>query len=962
MCPLHISSSSSKNDPQITASNTLSPSSYTTTSTTTTNYEEKAVSIFNNLIEKCKTPLNRISTIDDISTEAISSIYKFIFKDELPEDYIATPGHDLEKVSNIELLISKISEDLGVNLSYIDAAAVVAKETVPLHNLVEILDGLYDFRADKNFEDSSFQLSLADELLIVNINNSGNSNSSTTLSNASYNEECGHRVSEMAEETVKKYLSNMENKLTLKTNDNTQKMEDFYGLSEDEDDGSYLPKLQELDVIWEKGETQTQTDGTTGTVSGSQQSSKTATELLLGTPCTDPLNQGLPETNSDAVTQTASSSVKSVNSVQMRNYLYGTNTSQAFTDLCVEALKSPKQSDSSTLFKQIQTQIEANQVFHTRQKSVPENAQNAIDQNVVNPSVSKKKEARRQIQNLALNDLERYLELEQRSDTKDVKKYLFGSETASLSVSDNLDIDKSLLSRGRDSCPTPSAGLEMREQDGGKAPGSSPKAMLCQAEKPLPNSLRRLSQASACSSDWSELLLKVHANIKDTKNKSKSSAKSNDSGNSNLSRQRPKTASAVVAVNQRKKEAERPVPRNSTFVGIRPKTALTTNQKLEKRLFNEKLQIVKNAKNDHLTLLAEQNGLELDKLKSDADRLEKASKEAHLVRKELDESLVFKSRDYQRTSSGSPTVGISAAYQQEKLRALKKQKKLVAAPLHKKFTSHLDQEIELYDLIPKLIEEYPAAAHGGDFPPEDLHKLFVAQAKQINCLGPGSESNAALGTPEAKQQKKLDENIQSLADKYNKLAAILERDTEHASRHSKIREKRVQRLAINRAVNEQRQHKASVRRFYKDYSDSLKNKLAVDRTKQQLVFRNLCEEALQVQKNRIREQREVVKEKKLLTIQRQKKELEKLENDWRYSLDILTDQTKNKKVNYNLKTKAHQDQLRSARLGVRDNLKKQLNDLCDHIVEEDRQMDEFREKDIGRLREEVLKMKFKEVC
>ena len=35
-------------------------------------------------------------------------------------------------------------------LIYIDAAAIVEKESIHLHNFVEILDGLFDFLADKN--------------------------------------------------------------------------------------------------------------------------------------------------------------------------------------------------------------------------------------------------------------------------------------------------------------------------------------------------------------------------------------------------------------------------------------------------------------------------------------------------------------------------------------------------------------------------------------------------------------------------------------------------------------------------------------------------------------------------------------------------------------------------------------------------------------------------------------------
>merc|ERR1711920_583479 len=106
--------------------------------------------------------------------------------------------------------------------------------------------------------------------------------------------------------------------------------------------------------------------------------------------------------------------------------------------------------------------------------------------------------------------------------------------------------------------------------------------------------------------------------------------------------------------------------------------------------------------------------------------------------------------------------------------------------------------------------------------------------------------------------------------------------------------------------------------------------------------------------------RQIKKEQKMDTLNRQKKELDILENDWRIAMEQMNDKVRNDKKSYQLKSKAHQDALRKARVGVKKNLKSQLDEMCLQIVDEDRKLDQYREKDIERLREEVMKMKFKE--
>ena len=103
-----------------------------------------------------------------------------------------------------------------------------------------------------------------------------------------------------------------------------------------------------------------------------------------------------------------------------------------------------------------------------------------------------------------------------------------------------------------------------------------------------------------------------------------------------------------------------------------------------------------------------------------------------------------------------------------------------------------------------------------------------------------------------------------------------------------------------------------------------------------------------------------LKDNRTKTALDQKKQLEKLETDWRDTLDMLSEQKNKQKNSLEARAKAHKKVIVQSRRGVKNNLEMQLGSLCNHIVEKDREIDEFRERDLERLKKELLKMKFKD--
>merc|ERR1711970_162747 len=121
----------------------------TSSSTASTNYEEKMVHLFNHLLQKCKLDnIRPLNSYKKCNLTGLTEVYRAILT-ELPKNFIKNPENDDDKVKNVQGMINTIALDLEVDLSYIDAGAIVMKEAIHLHNFVEILDGLLDFLEEK---------------------------------------------------------------------------------------------------------------------------------------------------------------------------------------------------------------------------------------------------------------------------------------------------------------------------------------------------------------------------------------------------------------------------------------------------------------------------------------------------------------------------------------------------------------------------------------------------------------------------------------------------------------------------------------------------------------------------------------------------------------------------------------------------------------------------------------------
>jgi len=864
----------------------------TSVSTTSTNYHEKTVALFNQLLEKCH--LGNIRPIHQISQctlAALSEVYKSILR-ELPGEYMDRPANDIEKVANVQCMIDNIASDLEVDLSYIDAAAIVEKEAIHLHNFVEILDGLLDFLVDK-LPNNTISSSGLSSPIKADCDESGTVDDDLTLAIAN-----DDFIGLTSTEVTMSAESSKPSSLQVTPRELIAKYLEKYKIIDHKPPNSLKPSpesaapninpmLNDSDFVWENADS-------------------AIPDFMRpeGVEIMETLEEKPSQENSALLTATSGKESSRIYDIQVK----------------ITALSSPKISEkSSTLFSELKKKVADIEVIdrpgsekelaasapplHEKQKSCASTvgAETAVNLPgtaalLSNPSLSKNKSDRLMYSDERVLGIGEHLRTLNCSDR--VKKHLFGS--------DSLESSSTLVSSGQGSAPLPSAMPEKTLSDINISATSS-----------------KLSSTGMDKREWNELLKRVHINIKNTPRKTAPKDKK-------ASVARPKTAPEIVGTSQKKTRANEPM-----------------SIKLQKALFSEKIGLVDNAKNDHLDTYKDINAAAIEKLQQEVAQLEEASAQATRVRRELNESIA-------RPTASSPasrakTVAASSAY---KPRHQNFKKRNNAAAIKKNYPSRFDEEIELYDLIPNLISDYPAATFGGDFPPTELQALFKAQARQVESL-----SRAETREPSVKA---LDKDIQNMAEKYRKMADIVQKESERDKRLHDIKQKRQQDINVQRATQEKRQHQASVRRFYKDYRQGLQARLQADRTRQQQLFRELCQDALTLQRNRIQERRSILKEQKMRSAEVQKRELGRLENEWRNSLNSLTERVAGAKDELNQRAKAHKLILTKSRQGVKKSLEKQLATMCDDMVDKDRQMDEFRERDLERLKTELMSIKFRD--
>ncbi|NXS29428.1 CEP95 protein, partial [Pomatostomus ruficeps] len=225
------------------------------------------------------------------------------------------------------------------------------------------------------------------------------------------------------------------------------------------------------------------------------------------------------------------------------------------------------------------------------------------------------------------------------------------------------------------------------------------------------------------------------------------------------------------------------------------------------------------------------------------------------------------------------------------------------------------------DLLLQLLEEFPQLHISA----RTLHKMWQRQLAHT----------LHLQAPSARSRPKLLNEVEQALKKQELLAAIIKRDQDHSKRLHEIKQRiHRQRWAQNK-VTETRQQVARARKYYEDYRVQLRAKLLRERTREEKIFKNLFEEGLEIQKQRLRDLRVYAQEKRDEQRREHQIELESLENYYKDQFSMLAEAISQEFQEIQTREKAQAQTLQRTKRELRSKMEKEIQQLQAAIMHND---------------------------
>ncbi|NXB72933.1 CEP95 protein, partial [Donacobius atricapilla] len=225
------------------------------------------------------------------------------------------------------------------------------------------------------------------------------------------------------------------------------------------------------------------------------------------------------------------------------------------------------------------------------------------------------------------------------------------------------------------------------------------------------------------------------------------------------------------------------------------------------------------------------------------------------------------------------------------------------------------------DLLLQLLEEFPHL----HISPRTLNKMWQQQLAQT----------AHLKAPSARPRPKLLNEVEQALKKQELLAAIIKKDQDHSKRLQELKQRTHRQKWAQNKVMEKRQQAARARKYYEDYRVQLRAKLLRARTREEKIFKNLFEEGLEIQKQRLRDLRAYAQEKRDEQRREHQTELESLENYYKDQFSMLAEAVSQEFQEIQTREKAQAQMLQKTRRELRSKMEKEIQQLQAAIMHND---------------------------
>ncbi|XP_059684130.1 centrosomal protein of 95 kDa [Gavia stellata] len=225
------------------------------------------------------------------------------------------------------------------------------------------------------------------------------------------------------------------------------------------------------------------------------------------------------------------------------------------------------------------------------------------------------------------------------------------------------------------------------------------------------------------------------------------------------------------------------------------------------------------------------------------------------------------------------------------------------------------------DLLFQLLEEFPHLhiSH------RTMNKMWQQQRAHTEQL------KAASG----RTRPKLQNEVQQALKKHELLVGIIKKDQDHNKRLQEFKQRICRQKWAQNKVREKRQQIARAKKYYEDYRVQLRAKMMRARTREERIFKNLFEEGLEIQKERLKDLRAYAQEKRAEQRREHQNELESMENYYKDQFSMLAEALSQERQEIQTREKAQTQMLQKTKRELRSRMEKEIQQLQAAIMQSD---------------------------
>ncbi|XP_025745721.2 centrosomal protein of 95 kDa isoform X1 [Callorhinus ursinus] len=247
-------------------------------------------------------------------------------------------------------------------------------------------------------------------------------------------------------------------------------------------------------------------------------------------------------------------------------------------------------------------------------------------------------------------------------------------------------------------------------------------------------------------------------------------------------------------------------------------------------------------------------------------------------------------------------------------------------------------KVNEHSLLPLMLEQFPFLYVSG----QTLSKMWKQQITQVEQLKKDAYR-------ENRSKKKLQDEIEEALKRHDLLTALVKKEYEHNKRLQDFKDRIHRQKLTQSKITENRQQIVRARKYYDDYRVQLHAKMMRMRTREEMIFKKLFEEGLQIQKQRLRDLRNYAKEKRAEQKKQHQNELDSMENYYKDQFSLLAEAISHERQELKAREKSQAQTLYKVKRELRSKMEKEIQQL-QHMITQDDDDSFFRELEAERFR------------